>query len=273
MQSSPQSTVHLSRATSPTQHGGPAGVYATSPTPLVNTAAAVSSYTFLLVTCRHRSFPSSHCPSFTIPVLPPIGARLLPAMSSAPLVGVCLGTMEFGRYSTEAQAQRMVSSFLAAGFTEADTASMYVDGESERILGRLPSSLTSRLVVHTKANPWFTDAERKGLTRTSVLNQGHQSLASLKLTPSLSSPPLDIFYLHAPDHSTPIMDTLSAVHALHQEGAFRRFGLSNYSSWQVMEIHHLCTQRGIIRPTVYQVGRQPLTTPTPPITRLAMPLL
>ncbi len=175
-------------------------------------------------------------------------------MSTAPLVGVCLGTMEFGRYSTEAQAQRMVSSFVDAGFTELDTASMYVDGESERIIGRLPPALTSRVVLHTKANPWFTDAERKGLTRSSVLNQGHQSLVALKVTPSVTSPPIDIYYLHAPDHSTPIVETLRAVDELYREGAFRRFGLSNYSSWQVMEIYHLCTQHGLVQPTVYQVS-------------------
>ena len=44
---------------------------------------------------------------------------------------------------------------------------------------------------------------------------------------------VDVFYLHAPDHNVPIEETLTAVNALYKEGKFARFGLSNYSSWQV----------------------------------------
>ena len=168
------------------------------------------------------------------------------------LVGVSLGTMEFGRYASEESAQRMVSAFVSAGFHELDTASMYCNGETERIIGRFPPPLRSSIRLHSKANPWNTDEQRRGLTRTSVLTQCRTSLASLHLSPNPASPPLDIYYLHAPDHSTPILDTLQAVDELHSEGAFLRFGLSNYSSWQVMEIHHLCQRHGLIAPTAYQ---------------------
>ena len=180
-------------------------------------------------------------------------------MSSPSLVKVCLGTMEFGRYASEEQAQRMVQAFVSAGFSELDTASMYCAGESERIIGRLPPSLSSSLVVHSKANPWNTDKERKGLTRTSVLTQCAASLESLGRPADPSSPPFDIYYLHAPDHGTPILETLTAVDELYRRGVFRRFGLSNYSSWQVVEIHHLCTQRGFVMPSVYQGMLNPLT--------------
>ena len=63
---------------------------------------------------------------------------------------------------------------------------------------------------------------------------------------------VDLFYLHAPDHATPITETLAAVNAMHQEGKLKEFGLSNFAPWEVMEIHHLCKDAGWIRPTVYQ---------------------
>ena len=69
---------------------------------------------------------------------------------------------------------------------------------------------------------------------------------------------VDIFYLHAPDHNTPIEETLSACQKLYEgklilivtsimlnclDGKFKELGLSNYSSWQVVSntvINELC---------------------------------
>jgi aflatoxin B1 aldehyde reductase len=167
-------------------------------------------------------------------------------------VSIALGTMEFGRYATEADAQRMVELFLAAGHRQLDTALMYCGGETERIIGRLPPSVKSRVSIDTKANPWGTAPPLLGLSYSSVLEQLNRSLTSLAVTPDASSPPIDIFYLHAPDPSTPLIDTLRAVQELHAQGKFRRFGLSNFSSWQVMQIHGLCKENKYVLPAVYQ---------------------
>lgn len=50
----------------------------------------------------------------------------------------------------------------------------------------------------------------------------------------------DLFYLHAPDHETPLEETLQAVHELRTEGLFREWGLSNYAAWQAVDIWHIC---------------------------------
>ena len=39
---------------------------------------------------------------------------------------------------------------------------------------------------------------------------------------------IDMWYLHAPDRTTPYEVTLKAIDELHKEGKFRRFGISNY---------------------------------------------
>jgi len=62
----------------------------------------------------------------------------------------------------------------------------------------------------------------------------------------------DLFYLHAPDHETPIDKTLDAVQKLQSEGLFEHWGLSNYAAWQVVDIYHKCKARGIDPPAVYQ---------------------
>lgn len=51
---------------------------------------------------------------------------------------------------------------------------------------------------------------------------------------------VDLFYLHAPDHDTPIEETLRAVHELRSDGLFREWGLSNYAAWQAVDIWHMC---------------------------------
>jgi aflatoxin B1 aldehyde reductase len=63
---------------------------------------------------------------------------------------------------------------------------------------------------------------------------------------------VDIFYLHAPDHSTPFEETLGAVNELHKAGKFVQLGLSNFAAWEVAECWNICKERGWVLPTVYQ---------------------
>lgn len=63
---------------------------------------------------------------------------------------------------------------------------------------------------------------------------------------------IDIFYLHAPDRSTPFTTTLQTVNELHKEGKFRQFGLSNFTAFEVAEISLTCHAKGWVRPTIYQ---------------------
>jgi len=167
-------------------------------------------------------------------------------------VGVVLGTMEFGRYTSEEAANSMVEQFIASGHHELDTALMYAGGESESILGRLPARVKSLTAIHTKVNPFTNKDGMRGLTYDSVLNQTKSSMKRLQVESNLTSPPIDILYLHAPDHNTPINETLRAMNQLYQQGSYKRFGLSNYSSWEVMEIYQICRTNNYVLPTVYQ---------------------
>lgn len=51
---------------------------------------------------------------------------------------------------------------------------------------------------------------------------------------------VDLFYLHAPDRNTPLLETLRVVHELASEGLFREWGLSNYAAWETVDIWHTC---------------------------------
>ncbi|KAB0396721.1 hypothetical protein E2I00_019842, partial [Balaenoptera physalus] len=96
--------------------------------------------------------------------------------------------------------------------------------------------------ITTKANP----VGEKSLKPHSLWSQLETSLKQLQC------PRVDLFYLHLPDHGTPMEERLCACHQLHQEGKFVELGLSNYAAWEVAEICTPCKSNNWILPTVYQ---------------------
>ncbi|XP_040843934.1 aflatoxin B1 aldehyde reductase member 4-like [Ochotona curzoniae] len=156
-----------------------------------------------------------------------------------------LGAMEFGHRMDQASSAASMRAFLDHGYNEIDTAFIYSDGQSETILGGLGLGLgrsDCKVKIATKANPIGEQTLKPESVR-------HQLETSLK---RLQCPRVDIFYLHLPDRSNPIEETLRACHELHKEGKFVELGLSNYAAWEVAEICMLCKKNGWIQPTVYQ---------------------
>ena len=96
----------------------------------------------------------------------------------------------------------------------------------------------------SKANPFPGFGEN--LSIDSIRRQLSSILDTLKTSA------LDIFYLQAPDSQTPIEETLRACDELHKQGKFRELGLSNFPSWLVVHVYHICSSNGWVKPTVYQ---------------------
>ncbi|KAI8929603.1 Aldo/keto reductase [Entophlyctis helioformis] len=165
--------------------------------------------------------------------------------ASAAKPKVVFGTMTFGvgdggRISDRQEMRDILSLLTTYGIDELDTARMYCDGNTEEVLAELQVQPSFKLA--TKAFPF-----QPGMHEPARLwKQFRESMAALK------SQTVDIFYLHAPDHPTPIADTLGAVNEMHAQGLFKEFGLSNYSAWQVMEVYGICKANGYVLPTVYQ---------------------
>jgi aflatoxin B1 aldehyde reductase len=155
---------------------------------------------------------------------------------------IILGTMNFGEQVDEHAADRMLSMFLDRGYWEVDTAYRYTNGASEEILGRLLTpERRGKVSLATKAHP-----QGGGLGPEGIVRQVDTSLRRLK------TDYVDILYLHAPDTKIRVEVTLEACEKLFQEGKFRELGLSNYASWQVADVWHLCRQNGWVAPSVYQ---------------------
>lgn len=166
--------------------------------------------------------------------------------------------MNFGQRTPEKEALALVERALAEGLRVFDTANMYGDGAAERLLGRALATSASTpsegndVVVVSKAGAWRKGGKSEGLGRQTLLDALKGSLERLR------RPRLDLYLLHTPDPLTPPDETVDGLAQALEEGLIQAWGVSNFSSWQILELIHLCERRNIAGPSVAQQLYNPL---------------
>ena len=140
-----------------------------------------------------------------------------------------LGTMTWGRDTDEHEAAEQLRLFLDAGGNFIDTAAVYGDGDSERVLGGLLGVMAARddLVLATKAGISFKTGQRVvDNSRSSLLSDLDKSLARLGVEH------VDLWQIHTWDPGVALEETLSAIDQAVSSGRTRYVGISNFSGWQ-----------------------------------------
>jgi aryl-alcohol dehydrogenase-like predicted oxidoreductase len=159
--------------------------------------------------------------------------------------------MNFGKRTSEDDSQRIIARALDAGITVLDTANVYNDGESERVVGRalraLAPSARQRVVVHTKVGAARVAGKPEGLSGAAIARAVDGSLERLGVER------LDVYYLHVPDRTTPIEESLAQMAELQRAGKIAELGVSNYASWEILEMLGLCQKLGARPPVISQV--------------------
>ncbi|MFF0223619.1 aldo/keto reductase [Streptomyces sp. NPDC004629] len=164
-----------------------------------------------------------------------------------PLSRLVLGTMTFGDTVDREGAAAMLDAALDAGLTGVDTANGYAGGDSERLLGELLPGRRDRIVLATKAGiPHPDQGEHAPLSAAGLRAALEGSLKRL------GTDHVDLFYLHQPDRSTPLAETLATVAEFAAEGKIRALGVSNYAAWQIAELVRTADETGAPRPVVAQ---------------------
>ncbi|KAF1975540.1 Aldo/keto reductase [Bimuria novae-zelandiae CBS 107.79] len=169
---------------------------------------------------------------------------------------IVFGAMTFGKEGEEqvrtsnlADCAAILDTFQKHGHNEIDTSRFYGGGTSEEYLAALKWQERG-LVMDTKFFPNVHGMLGRAVTHldaSSMRNGLNESLKALG-----GAEKVDLWYLHAPDRSIPLEDTLKAVDELYKEGKFNRWGISNFMSWEVAAICELCDRHGYKRPEVYQ---------------------
>ena len=166
-------------------------------------------------------------------------------MSSNSKNRLILGTMTIGpdeskgaRITSMEDYKKCLNYLLAKGYTELDTAGVYVGGQQEswtRDAGfREHGFSIASKIMPTQPHDHKPEKLRKSW-ETSLQKLGVDCA--------------DILYLHAPDRTTSYEETLEGVDQLYREGKFKKLGLSNYAAWEVAEMIGICERRWVCLPT------------------------
>jgi aryl-alcohol dehydrogenase-like predicted oxidoreductase len=154
------------------------------------------------------------------------------------------------------EATRLVDICLEAGVNMFDTADIYSDGESEKVLGGAIAGRREKVLISTKATfKTGPGPNEVGSSRYHLIQACEASLRRLK------TDYIDLYQLHAFDALTPVQETLSALNDLVHSGKVRYIGCSNFSGWHLMKSLDVSERYGWTRYVAHQayyslVGRE-----------------
>jgi aryl-alcohol dehydrogenase-like predicted oxidoreductase len=166
---------------------------------------------------------------------------------------LCLGCMSYGDTSkgwhgdwvlSEDESRPFIREAVEAGINFFDTANMYSLGASEEVIGRLLPEFTKRdeIVVATKAFlPWRQAPNAGGLSRKALIQAVDDSLTRLGMDY------VDLFQIHRWDDTTPIEETMEALHDIVKAGKARYIGASSMFAWQFVKAQEVARANGWTR--------------------------
>ena len=166
---------------------------------------------------------------------------------------LCLGCMSYGDTSkgwhgdwvlSENDSRPFIREAVEAGINFFDTANMYSLGASEEVIGRLLPEFTKRdeIVVATKAFlPWRQAPNAGGLSRKALIQAVDDSLTRLGMDY------VDLFQIHRWDDTTPIEETMEALHDIVKAGKARYIGASSMFAWQFAKAQEVARANGWTR--------------------------
>jgi aryl-alcohol dehydrogenase-like predicted oxidoreductase len=138
---------------------------------------------------------------------------------------LALGAMLMGGATPADESHRILDRFREAGGTFIDTADVYGDGGSERTLAPWLARHRDEVVVATKLRMAVSDPPGSGLAPDRIRAACDASLRRLGVDV------IDLYFVHAPDPTVPLEDTLAALDALVRMGKVRALGASNFPAW------------------------------------------
>jgi aryl-alcohol dehydrogenase (NADP+) len=162
---------------------------------------------------------------------------------------ICLGCMSFGvpdrgghPWSLDEEAARpLIRRAVEAGINFFDTANVYSAGTSEEITGRALTEFARReeLVLATKVHGRMRPGPNgAGLSRKAIFNEIDASLRRL------GTDYVDLYQIHRWDDSTPIDETMKALHDVVEAGKARYIGASSMFAWQFAKAQHAAERNG-----------------------------
>ena len=162
---------------------------------------------------------------------------------------ICLGCMSFGESGmgthawtlNEETSRQFMKKSLDAGINFFDTANVYSLGTSEEFVGRAlrDYALRDEVVVATKVHGTMRRGRNAaGLSRKAIMTEVDHSLSRLGMDY------IDLYQIHRFDPTTPIEETMEALHDVVKAGKARYIGASSMWAWQFSKAQYIAEQHG-----------------------------
>ena len=155
----------------------------------------------------------------------------------------CLGCMSFGDPASKMhdwtlnpeQSETIIKHALDLGINFIDTANTYSSGTSEEYVGRAIKRNIARDKVILATKVYFNEGH---LSKTAIEREIDGSLRRL------GTDYVDLYIIHRFDYSTPIEETMAALHHLVQSGKVRALGASAMYGYQFYNMQLAAKQNG-----------------------------
>ncbi|KWO49731.1 aldo/keto reductase [Burkholderia sp. MSMB1459WGS] len=146
------------------------------------------------------------------------------------------------------EARRLIDICLEAGVNLFDTADVYSDGASERVLGAALKGRRDQVLISTKTGlPTGDGPNDAGTSRARLVRAVDDALRRL------DTDYIDLLQLHAFDADTPVEEVMSTLDDLVRAGKLRYIGVSNFAGWQIMKSLAAADRHGWSRYVANQV--------------------
>jgi aryl-alcohol dehydrogenase-like predicted oxidoreductase len=166
---------------------------------------------------------------------------------------LCLGTMTFGDDwgwgAAKDESRKIYDAYREAGGNFIDTANIYTNGSSEKLVGEFVAGHREEVVVATKYTNAIvgftgkpgTDANAGGNQRKNMVQAVEASLKRL------GTDYIDLYWLHVWDQMTPAEEVMRAFDDLVRSGKVLYIGISDAPAWVVAKSNTLAELRGWTR--------------------------
>ena len=158
---------------------------------------------------------------------------------------ICLGTMNFGPQTDEAESDLIMDRAIDEGINFFDTANVYGFGDrkgwTEEIVGRWfaqGGGRREKTVIATKLYGGMSDWPND--TLLSARNIRHACEASLR---RLQTDYIDLYQMHHVDRKSPWDEIWQAMETLVQQGKILYAGSSNFAGWHLVKAQEAAKRR------------------------------
>ncbi|UII25813.1 aldo/keto reductase [Fulvivirga maritima] len=145
------------------------------------------------------------------------------------------------------EATRLIDICIERGVNFFDTANVYSQGDSEKVLGKALEGKRDKVLISTKATFQMGDQPNEmGSSRYHLMNALDESLQRL------NTDYIDLYFMHGFDSNTPIEEALRTLDAMISSGKVRYIGCSNFAAWQLMKSLSISDRLNLEKYVIYQ---------------------